>query len=383
MSRQPERPRTAGRRAARPVDSPAGRPPAGRRRADVARRSNPLVPLLALVISALLVLGIAYGVLRFVGLVGGGVDDYDGEGSGSVTVVVPTGASGQEIAQILDEADVVKSAGAFYAESVGDERSAGIQPGAYKLHRKMSSESALDALLDAENRLEARVVVPEGFRVGQIVDAIVAGSDITKAEVTDVLDSPEELGLPEEANGNPEGYFYPATYIVDPGMSALDLLQQMVQKTLNVTEELDIARRAADVNLDTEQVMTVASILEFEAKREEDYPKVARVLYNRLNEDIPLQLDSTVSYVSKRKGDVWTTAEERADPSEYNTYQHIGLPPGPIGSPGKATIEAALNPSDGDWLYFLADKEGVTHFSNTYEEHVKKCHAIYGAQAQC
>ncbi|HSI27068.1 MAG TPA: endolytic transglycosylase MltG [Aeromicrobium sp.] len=347
------------------------------------RRSNPLLPLLALVVTAALVLGIAYGVLRFVGMVGGGADDYSGDGSGSVTVVVPSGASGQEIAQILDDADVVKSAEAFYAESLGDERSAGIQPGAYKLHRQMSAESALDALLDGKNRLEARVVIPEGFRVGQIVDAIVAGSDLTKNDVTAVLDDPDQLGLPEEADGNPEGYFYPATYVVDPGMSAVELLKQMVQKTLDVIAELDIAQRAADVNLDTEQVMTVASILEFEARREVDYPKVARVLYNRLNEDIPLQLDSTVSYVSKRKGDVWTTAEERADPSDYNTYQHIGLPPGPIGSPGRATIEAALHPADGDWLYFLADKKGVTHFSNTYEDHVKKCHAIYGSQTQC
>jgi UPF0755 protein len=332
-------------------------------------------------VSVALVIGLAYGVLRFTGLFGGG--DYRGEGTGSVTVVVPSGASGQEIAGILADADVVKSPQAFYAESVNDERSAGIQPGAYKLHHKMSAGAALDALLDPENRLEAKVVIPEGFRVGQIVDAIVAGSDISKDELTAVLDHPKRLGLPKEADGNPEGYFYPATYVVEPGMTATDVLKQMVQKTLDVMEELDIAARADAVNLDTEQVMTVASILEFEAKRTEDYPKVARVLYNRLNEDIPLQLDSTVSYVSERKGDVWTTPEERADPSEYNTYQHIGLPPGPIGSPGKATIEAALHPADGDWLYFLADKKGVTHFSNTYEEHVKKCHAIYGSDTKC
>ena len=339
--------------------------------------------MLLLVISVAVVLGLAYGVLRFVGVVGGNGDDYRGDGTGSVTVVVPSGASGQEIAQILDDADVVKSAEAFYAESLGDERSAGIQPGAYKVRRQMSSESALDALLDGKNRLEARVVIPEGFRVGQIVDAIVAGSDISKSAVTAVLDDPDQLGLPDEAEGNPEGYFYPATYVVDPGMSAADVLKQMVQKTLDVIEELNLEERAADVNLDVEEVMTVASILEYEARRDVDYPKVARVLYNRLNEDIPLQLDSTVSYVSKRKGDVWTTPEERADPSEYNTYRHIGLPPGPIGSPGRATIEAALNPADGEWLYFLADKKGVTHFSNTYEDHVKKCRAIYGAQTQC
>lgn len=354
----------------------------GHRRASVGRR-NPLMPVAVFLVCAVIVVGLGYGVKQFVDGFSGGTQDYSGEGSGSVTVVIPAGASGQEIAQLLFDAGVVKSAQAYYAESLGDERSAGIQPGAYRLHRQMSAESALDALLDVQNRLESRVVIPEGFRLDQIVDAIVAGSDLTRADVKAALADPDELGLPAAAKGNPEGYFYPATYVVAPGMSAMDLLKQMVKKTSDVMAELNIAQRAADVNLDTEQVMTVASILEFEARRAEDYPKVARVLYNRLNADIPLQLDSTVSYVSKRKGDVWTTAAERANPSEYNTYQHIGLPPGPIGSPGKATIEAALNPNEGDWLYFLADKDGVTHFSTSYEEHVQRCHAIYGAQAQC
>lgn len=358
------------------------RPTHGKRRAH-RRRRNPLVGLLILGIGATLVAGLTYGVLRFTGLIGGSGADYDGNGTGSVTVVVPAGASGQEIAQILADADVVKSAQVFYAEEVGDRRSAGIQPGAYSLRHKMSANSALDALLDSKNRLEAKVVVPEGFRVGQIVDAIAAGSDISKADVVAVLNHPKKLGLPPEADGNPEGYLYPATYVVEPGMTALDVLKQMVQKTLDVLKESDIANRAKAVNLDTEQVMTVASILEYEAKRPEDYPKVARVLYNRLNEDIPLQLDSTVSYVSKRKGDVWTTEAERANQSDYNTYQHIGLPPGPIGAPGKMAIDAALNPADGDWLYFIADKKGVTQFSHTYEEHVAKCHAIYGKQTKC
>lgn len=359
-----------------------GRPPGGRRRAPVQRRRNPLGALLAIVLAAALVAGLAYGVLRFTGLLGND-NDYRGDGSGSVTVVIPAGASGQEIAQVLADKDVVKTPDAFYAESIGDERSAGIQPGAYKLRKKMSADSALDALLDGENRLEARVVIPEGFRVGQVVDAIAAGSDIPKKELTDVLDSPEPLNLPEEANGNPEGYLYPATYVVEPGMTAVDILKLMVQKTLDVLAELNIDERAEAVNLDTEQVMTVASLLEYEANNPADFAKVARVVYNRLNEDIPLQFDSTVHYVSKRKGDVWTTPEERADPSEYNTYQHIGLPPGPIGSPGRATIEAALNPAEGEWLYFITDKKGVARYSTTYEEHVAKCRDIYGTKVKC
>ena len=111
-------------------------------------------------------------------------------------------------------------------------------------------------------------------------------------------------------------------------------------------------------------MLTVASILEYEANHSEDYPKVARVLYNRLAKGMPLQLDSTVAYVSQRSGDVWTTAAERANTSAYNTYAHAGLPPGPIGSPGEETIKAALAPAKGDWLYFVPDYEHhTTHFS--------------------
>ena len=147
----------------------------------------------------------------------------------------------------------------------------------------------------------------------------------------------------------------------------------MVAKTIDVSKSLNIDSRASALGMSGEEVLTVASILEYEAKKDEDYPKVARVLYNRLKANRALQLDSTVSYVSKRKGDVFTTAEERADPSEYNTYKHPGLPPGPIGSPGEKTIEAALNPAEGNWLYFVAVnlETGETVFSETKEEHEK------------
>jgi len=333
--------------------------------------------LTAVVVGVLLYFGLSH-----FGYIGGG-DDYRGSGTGSVEVVIPAGATGDKIGDALEAAGVVKSAQAFYQKIVGDDRAGSIQPGTYKLRKRMSSDAAFEALLDRANRVEITVVVPEGSRVDQIVQAITSSTSISKSDVEAALSDPDAIGLPDVANGNPEGYLFPATYTVEDGMTAVQLLPQMVDQTKKVEQELNISERAASLDLSEEQLVTVASILEYEARRDEDYPKVARVLYNRLNEDIPLQLDSTVSYVSKRKGDVWTTEAERADPSDYNTYQHIGLPPGPIGSPGRKTIEAALNPAEGDWLYFLADKQGVTHFSKTYEQHVAICHKIYGAQTEC
>ena len=146
----------------------------------------------------------------------------------------------------------------------------------------------------------------------------------------------------------------------------------MVAKTVEVEKSLDIEAKAKALGLTVEEILTVASIIEYEANVSEDYPKMARVLYNRLDDDMPLQLDSTVAYVSKRSGDIWTTAEERSNTSAYNTYANQGLPPGPIGSPGEETIKAALNPAEGTWLFFVPDYEAkTTRFSTTLAEHNK------------
>lgn len=304
--------------------------------------------------------------------------DYSGQGSGKVVVLVPRGADGQAIADLLATKDVVKSAQAFYEAAVADQRSAQIRPGAYKLHRHMAAAAALDALLDKRNRTEPAVTVIEGARIGQIVQAIVDNSNIERSALTALLDHPQKLGLPRSANGNPEGYLYPATYPVEPGMTALELLTTMVEQTKKVAAQLDIADRAKAVGLTYEQVLTMASIVEYEAQYDADYPKVARVLFNRLHKGMALQLDSTVTYVSKRQGDVWTTPEERADPSLYNTYRHTGLPPGPIGAAGEQAIEAVLHPAKGDWLFFFSDKKGHVVFNTTYKSHTADCQRIYG-----
>ena len=298
--------------------------------------------------------------------------DYAGPGSGAVLYEVKDGDTSADIGRELKAKGVVKSVDAFNDAALGDDKSRNIQVGYYQLKKQMKAEDALAVLVDPENLIQNLVVVPEGARVRQVVDTIVDKTDISRKAVTAALANPKAIGLPAEAGGNPEGYLFPATYTVPPNQNAVGLIRQMVAKSVDVEESLDVAARAEKVNLTPEQVLTVASILEYEANRSEDYPKVARVLYNRLNQGMPLQLDSTVSYVSKRSGDVWTTADERANNSAYNTYANPGLPPGPIGSPGEETIEAALAPAKGDWLYFVPDyEEDTTRFSETYREHLK------------
>lgn len=322
----------------------------------------------------LVVLALLFGGYKAYGVVTdrlSGPEDYTGQGSGKVVVEIPAGSTGQQMANILAEADVVKSAEAFYRLSLTDPRFGAIQAGFYQVRKQMSADWAMRELSDKGNRVEGKVTIPEGARVGQIVEIIAKNSEIKQKDLLAALDKPETLGLPKVANLNPEGYLFPATYVVEPGTTATELLNEMVAKTLDVAKSLDIGTRADALGLTGEQILTVASILEYEAKKDGDYAKVARVLYNRLDEGMALQLDSTVSYVSQRKGDVFTTPEERADPSKYNTYQNTGLPPGPIGSPGEKTIEAALNPAEGSWLYFVAVNldTGETVFSDTFGEH--------------
>jgi UPF0755 protein len=301
-----------------------------------------------------------------------GPPDYPGPGTGEVTIEVESGATSTAIGRTLEEAGVVKSVEAFTdAARKNPDQSRSIQVGFYTLKKRMKASDALEVLIDPDNLVQATVTVPEGARVADIVDSIVKNTDIPRRAVDQALKRPGAIGLPPEADGNPEGYLYPATYTVPPKMTAVQLLSEMVEKTKQVEQQLDIAHGAARLGLSKEDVLIVASLLEHEANRKQDYPKVARVLYNRLEAGMPLQLDSTVRYVSGREGDVFTTDEERADESLYNTYEHTGLPPGPIGSPGEATIRAALNPAQGDWLYFetVNLETGETAFASSYAEH--------------
>lgn len=299
-----------------------------------------------------------------------GPPDYEGPGTGQVLFEVTEGATSAQIGRALKEQDVVASVDAFTAAAREDAESVNIQVGYYELQQQMRAQDALDVLIDPANLVQSVVTVPEGARVRQVVETIAEQTDIRRRAVVRALDDPESIGLPASARGNPEGYLFPATYTVAPGTNARQLLTQMVDKTKQVEADLDLEARAAERGLSVEEVFTIASLLEYEANRSEDYPKVARVIYNRLDADMPLQFDSTVTYITGRTGDVWTTEDERGSTSRYNTYRYTGLPPGPIGSPGEETIEAALAPADGDWLFFVPDYEDdTTRFSVTLAEH--------------
>ncbi|WP_370439956.1 endolytic transglycosylase MltG [Kineococcus halophytocola] len=292
-------------------------------------------------------------------------DDYEGPGTGSVDVRVVAGDSGRAIGRTLAEAGVVKSSTAFVSASRDEPRTAGIQPGTYRLKENMSAAAAVALLLDPASKVTTRLTVPEGLTVPQVLTLVEDTTGIPAADLEAAAADPVALGLPPAANGNAEGYLFPATYAVNPGESAADVLKAMVTQANTVLANLGVPpERLHDVVVE-------ASIAQKEARSAEDMAKVTRVLANRMAIGMPLQLDSTVSYAVGATGKVTTTAEQRATDSPYNTYLHPGLPAGPISNPGEAALRAAMNPAEGPWLYFVTVnlETGETRFATTGAEH--------------
>jgi UPF0755 protein len=292
-------------------------------------------------------------------------NDWTGTGTGKATVVVHSGDAGRTIGVALQKAGVVKTSKAFADVAAGNPQAGSIQPGTYALRTRMSAASALDMLLDPANRTVPRVVVREGLWKTEVIKALSNGTGRPLAEYEAALKNPAALGLPAAAKGNVEGYLFPATYEFEADAGATIQLRTMVAKTLAQLRAAGVAPANA------ERVLTVASIVEAEARRDADRGKVARVVYNRLARKTKLQMDSTVHYVVQRRGGVATSDAERATKSPYNTYYVTGLPAGPIGNPGSASITAAARPTPGPWLYFVAvnPDTGETRFATDAAAH--------------
>jgi UPF0755 protein len=294
--------------------------------------------------------------------------DYAGPGSGKVTVHIEQGDTAADIGARLVAAGVVKSVGAFREAAKAEPRSTSVQPGYYELKRGMKASDALALLLDPASRLRGRVTIPEGMSLSAILERVARDTEVKLTELKAAAADPAALGLPEYAAGHLEGYLFPATYDVEPGTTAVQVLTTMVTRFLRAADDVGLEEGARALGRTPEQVVAVASLLEKEAKLRDDFPKVARVIYNRLAKGMPLQLDSTVNYVLKQRSGHLTTAQTRIE-SPYNTYRHTGLPPTPIDSPGQIALEAALAPAAGDWVYFITvDKSGKAAFTSSYQE---------------
>jgi UPF0755 protein len=306
----------------------------------------------------------AVTVLRPVFAGFGGDTDYPGPGSGAVQVTVNPGDTGRAIAQTLFTAGVVKTAKAFTDAASENPASGGIQPGEYTLKKEMKAADAVAFLANPANRTVPMVTVPEGRWKSEVFAILAQASGKPVADYEAAAKDGTALGLPGSAKGNVEGYLFPATYEFAKNSSPIEQLRQMVQKAVATLTAQGVSPD------DMEKVVTMASLLEAEGRTTEDRAKQARVILNRLEKGMNLQIDSTVNYGVQKRA-ITTTDAERADKNPYNTYLNPGLPVGPIGNPSAAAIEAAQHPADGPWLFWVTvnPSTGETKFAETQEQH--------------
>jgi UPF0755 protein len=276
-----------------------------------------------------------------------------------VIVEIPNGATGSQIATILFDSGVVKSSQAYFHVAVGDARSQKVAPGSHRMTLKISARQALDQLLDPD-RIPNLIRVAEGAWKSEVEKAFITYG-FTQQEVKKAFSL---LKLPKGFSKS-EGLIFPAQYSFPQGTSAQAAAQSMIDRF----SDDPYGRKLLQGNKDfsAQQLLTIASIVQAESTNE-DFSKVARVIYNRLKIGMPLQMDSTVHFIMQARGDIFLSRKSTTLNSPYNTYRKFGLPPGPISSPSSDAIKATLEPVQGDWLYFITVAPGDTRFTASFDE---------------
>ncbi|MCZ9880571.1 endolytic transglycosylase MltG [Arthrobacter sp. B2a2-09] len=297
------------------------------------------------------------------------VSDYPGPGTGSVTVTVAPGSGPKLVATNLQSQHVIANADSFLAAftAAGGE----LSPGDFTFRTEMNNSDAVNVLLGKDSSKVMYFALSAGLRIGESLDAIAKGSGIPLSDLKALSDSPAQFGVPAPAK-NLEGFLAPGEYRFPLGTSAKDILQKLVTATTDELKAQGVTDPAKQY-----QTITVASIVQAEGGQA-DYGNVAGAIFNRLKPGNTetnglIQSDATVTYGLGTKTLHLTDAQKADKSNPYNTYANVGLPVGPIGSPGKTAIDAAAKPTANTYLYWvtinLDTKE--TKFSSTLAEHLK------------
>ena len=292
-----------------------------------------------------------------------------GGGQSVIVKIAPQSSTG-EIAALLKENDVIHSAEYFkvYTHFTGADRS--LKPGKYSFRGTESLARVVTLLREGSAELLS-FTVPEGYTIDQVANLLDSEGFVSREEFLSALKQPDfkftYLAELPEGQSRFEGFLFPDTYTVSPEMSG----QEIVQLMLDQFEEIytpEYKKKAQELGMSDLEVITLASIIEREAKKPGDRPLISAVFHNRLKEGMLLQSCATVQYALGEVKPVLNYSDLQLE-SPYNTYLNLGLPPGPIASPGAASIKAALFPAEASYLYFVAKPDGSHVFSNTLEEH--------------
>lgn len=295
--------------------------------------------------------------------------------SESVYINIPKGASTAKIASILKENKLIRNE--LYFKFVSKQRKIGgkYQAGNYKLNKAMNLDQITDKLINGDIYVEAiKVTIPEGFEIKQIVERLANNKELklSKNKLQDIIDNKDfDFEFLEEipkGKNRLEGFLFPDTYSVTNDITEEEIIFKMLNRFNNVFKR-EYYERAKELNMSIKDVIVLASIIEREARVEDERPIISSVFHNRLKEKMLLQSCATVQYALGERKEKLTYNDLEIN-SPYNTYKNLGLPPMPIASPGKASIKAALFPNDTKYLYFVAKGDGSHVFSRTYDEHI-------------
>jgi len=314
--------------------------------------------------------GVVIAALAFNALTG----PYD-KGSKEYEIVdIPQGAYIGKAAGILHENKLIRSELLFriVAKLEGDP---GIKAGRYKIFRSYSNSEILSMLEEGKVYNDSTAVtIPEGFESYKIAERLEKLGLANEARFMELVGKPEAFEskvdfIKGESLSSLEGYLFPDTYFFKKGTSEEEIIETMLKRFEQVYGQ-SYKKRQLELGKSLNDVITMASIVEREAKMDSERDMVSAVFYNRLKIGQRLQSCATVQYILKERKQKLSDADLLIE-SPYNTYKYAGLPPGPIASPGKKSIEAALYPANVDYLYFVAKKDGSHTFSRTYDEHLK------------
>lgn len=289
-----------------------------------------------------------------------------------VTVTIEKGSGAKAIANALKEGGAIKKPSKFVSLAAEKGYDKKFQPGPVTVQNGMSYEEIMTELTKA-NRGNTKIVIPEGYELRQIIDAVADSGLASREDMVAALDPAGYdydflKKLPKRENPL-EGYLFPDTYYFSKDVSARDVVNEMLARFESVFTE-EYKNRAKELNMSVDKIITLASVIERETASDAERAKVAGVFYNRLEQNMKLQSCATVQYILKERKTNLSTADTKID-SPYNTYKYAGLPVGPIASPGEDCIKAALYPEDTDALFFVMGKDGKHIFSKTYDDHLK------------
>ncbi len=292
--------------------------------------------------------------------------------SSSIEVRVPDNSSARAVASLLEQNGLIRSERFFlsYCRQKGLDKD--LKAGLYVFSRNQSLKEI--ALQISQGKVKSVLfTIPEGYTVRQIGDLLVKKQICTAQQWIEAVQADYKYdfllsGQPKDEK-RLEGFLFPDTYTIDEKTSAQDIIAMMLDSFSQMWDK-EYAEQAALKNSSVRYIITIASLIEREARIPEERTRISGVIYNRLQKGMPLQIDATVLYSLGEHKDTVTYRDLEVN-SPYNTYKYAGLPPGAIASPGRAAIDAALNPEDNSYYYYVAKGDKSHYFSTTYAEHLE------------